>query len=101
MSGYPENLGYTIGYFVTSSWSIIYSGKEGLVITSACYAESCESYFYCLDMLHLRSRAALKQQLQQLKQVLNQELSFFSSVVRASVGFPRKLVLKHQIFHKH
>ena len=38
--------------------------------------------------------------MKQLKQKLNQELSFVSPVIRASVGFPRKLVLQHQIFHK-
>ena len=34
--GYPENLRYTIGCLVTSSWFIIYSGKEGLVKVTFC-----------------------------------------------------------------
>ena len=37
---------------------------------------------------------------QKLNYQLNKELNFCSPVIRASVGFPKTLVLKHQIFHK-
>ena len=62
---------------------------------------SCESYFFvwiCTGS-HYEEQSSLVRNSFEMKQ-LKQELSFFCSVVRASVGFPRKLVLKHQIFHK-
>ena len=51
--------------------------------------------------LNQELKQKLNQQLnQKLHQEMNQKLSFCSPVIRASVGFPKTLVLKHQIFHK-
>ena len=55
--------------------------------------------------LHQELNQKLNQELnqelnQKLNYQLNKELNFCSPVIRASVGFPKTLVLKHQIFHK-